>query len=301
MLLVEATKLINLYLKEELNQETLSKELDSLVKNTINNPEIGKLKGLYKFLDDNFYVLPKKSPSGQTKLKSNWVLFTNEIKKQIEYSELWKEPSNSLGLLPRMFEDLDLPLIIKYFSKGTGHVQPPEKIKIGSNTYLNSAQLNEDKLKEYAEAIELVFKELKGWRKDALDGGVTVDFAPATKFRSKTVGGRYNRNEGILYVRATPTVLKRTKGTYGAFDYIIVHELGHRFQHIKKVTKDFDSFTARGYNKSWKTSRYSQTEGEAFAELFALGNFNIKEDNFVKWDPEILEEFEKLMQAKDYK
>ena len=49
MLLVEATKLISLYLKEELNQETLGTELNSLVKNTINNPEIGKLKGLYKF------------------------------------------------------------------------------------------------------------------------------------------------------------------------------------------------------------------------------------------------------------
>ena len=296
MLLVEATKLISLYLKEELNQETLGTELNSLVKNTINNPEIGKLKGLYKFLDDNFYVLPKKSPSGQTKLKSNWVLFTNEIKRQIEYSELWKEPSNSLGLLPRMFEDLDLPLIIKYFSKGTGYIQPPKKFKLGSNTYLNSAQLNEDKLKEYAEAIELVFKELKGWRKDALDGGVTVDFAPATKFRSKTVGGRYNRNEGILYVRATPTVLKRTKGTYGAFDYIIVHELGHRFQHIKK-TRNFSVFGSRGHDKSWYTSKYSYSDGEAFAELFAIGNFNIKGD----WDPEILVEFEKLMQAKDYK
>ena len=296
MLLVEATKLISLYLKEELNQETLGTELNSLVKNTINNPEIGKLKGLYKFLDDNFYVLPKKSPSGQTKLKSNWVLFTNEIKRQIEYSELWKEPSNSLGLLPRMFEDLDLPLIIKYFSKGTGYIQPPKKFKLGSNTYLNSAQLNEDKLKEYAEAIELVFKELKGWRKDALDGGVTVDFAPAPKFRSKTVGGRYNRNEGILYVRATPTVLKRTKGTYGAFDYIIVHELGHRFQHIKK-TRNFSVFGSRGHDKSWYTSKYSYSDGEAFAELFAIGNFNIKGD----WDPEILVEFEKLMQAKDYK
>ena len=223
-------------------------------------------------------------------------MFTNEIKKQIEYSELWKEPSNSLGLLPRMFEDLDLPLIIKYFSKGTGYIQPPKKFKLGSNTYLNSAQLNEDKLKEYAEAIELVFKELKGWRKDALDGGVTVDFAPATKFRSKTVGGRYNRNEGILYVRATPTVLKRTKGTYGAFDYIIVHELGHRFQHIKK-TRNFSVFGSRGHNKSWYTSKYSYSDGEAFAELFAIGNFNIKGD----WDPEILVEFEKLMQAKDYK
>ena len=291
----EATKLVHIYFKEKLDQNELTSELNSLAQKTFQKPDISKLKALYKFLDDNFYISPKRSPTGQTQLKNNWVLFTNEIKKQIEYSELWKEPSNSLGLLPRMFEDLDLPLVIKYFSKGTGHVQPPEKIKIGSNTYLNSAQLNEDKIKEYAEAIELVFKELKGWRKEALDGGVTVDFAPATKFRG-TTGGKYSKKDGILYVRATPTVLKRTKGTYGAFDYIIVHELGHRFEHIKK-TRNFSVFGSRGHNKSWYTSKYSYSDGEAFAELFAIGNFNIKGD----WDPEILVEFEKLMQAKDYK
>lgn len=143
-----------------------------------------------------------------------------------------------------------------------------------------------DRFNEYIDALEAVFAEVKGWRRKAFDGGLKVALAGPDKFRG-TAGGTYKSAEDTMYVRATPKVLKRTRGTYGAFDYIIIHELGHRYEYKHRTTVDVD------FDKSeWVTTPYSRKEGEAFAELFALSNFGMKGD----WDEKI-KKFDDLMSA----
>ena len=102
--------------------------------------------------------------------------------------------------------------------------------------------------------------------------------SPGTR-RSRTRAAREGAREIAYRARGAA-------GTYGAQDFILVHELGHRYERKRQLPKDFDQ-------PGWKTTRYSSTEGEAFPELFALGHFGITG----AWDPEVQERFEKLMGA----
>ena len=72
--------------------------------------------------------------------------------------------------------------------------------------------------------------------------------------------------DNAIHLGATPAVLKRPTGTYGSLDYILIHELGHRYE---------EKFGSDPMFNRWYTTRYSYNDGEAFAELFALGHFGI--------------------------
>ena len=111
-----------------------------------------------------------------------------------------------------------------------------------------------------------------------------VALAPPGDFNG-TATGKYKTDKDVLYLRATPKVLKGlSSGKYGSPEYILIHELGHRYERFNKLPADFD-------RPSWWTTRYSQKEGEAFAELFAIGHFGIKGT----WDAETLSRFEAVM------
>ena len=165
----------------------------------------------------------------------------------------------------------------------------PVELVIGSNRYINSKGLPKKSLEQLAQRLEAIFASLTGWRKGALVGGVVVNMAGAEKFRG-TAGGKYASQEGVMYVRATPAVVKRTGSAYGGFEYILVHELGHRFEYKSRNRMppiDFD-------HQEWRTSPYSMKDGEGFAELFALGHFGITAVHGYEFAT-TLERFEKAM------
>jgi len=176
------------------------------------------------------------------------------------------------------------PTLVKLFSdegKDKDHLR--EK-KTSLATYVNQRGLSNKTFLKYVGVIEAVIGNLKGWRRKALGRGLRVILASPDHFRG-TASGKYRREEDALYVRATPKVLKRTSGAYASPEYIIVHELGHRYEYKQRVPLDFD-------RTPWTTTRYSRTEGEAFAELFALGHFGYPEYS------DILVKFEEVMTGK---
>jgi hypothetical protein len=242
-----------------------------------------------KWFHETFRFDSPKTPKGQKPLKelaSKFHYFLRDSGSQKDYQGKVIPGNSSSASQAAMIWQGELKSkagdLVQHFSnEGTSEIL--KELKIGSNTYLNKADLATDTLKKYAKAMEKVFDELKGWRKKALAGGVTVMFASARDF-SGTVSGKYKRADDILMVRATPAVVKRTGGTYAAFDYIMVHELGHRYEHKNQVKYDFDS-------GEWHTSRYSTREGESFAELFAISNFDLKGP----WNQAAVEKFQKLM------
>lgn len=184
-------------------------------------------------------------------------------------------------LKPKMDE------LIQYFTDEGGSKLVSE-YKVGSNTYLNKVGMAEDNLVKYATRLDSLFSSLSGWRKKVLSGGLTVALAPPKNFRG-TSSGRYSSSEDVLYVRAVPKILQRSGGSYGSVDYILIHELGHRYEHLHRLPVDFDQ-------PEWWTSKYSMTESlsgasESFAELFAIGHFSITGP----WDKSKVERFEKLM------
>jgi len=184
------------------------------------------------------------------------------------------------GIKPRLEE------LTQYFTDEGGSKLVAE-YQIGSNTYLNKVGMSKDNLIKYATRLDSLFNGLSGWRKKALSGGLTVALAPPKYFHG-TASGKYRSSEDTLYVRAIPKVLQRSGGTYGSVDYILIHELGHRYEYLHKLPLDFDK-------PEWWTSRYSMTESmsgsESFAELFAIGHFNLTGP----WGQSKVERFEKLM------
>jgi hypothetical protein len=256
-------------------KDDLTRRMDQLFSN-FNEEEATQLAAWFH---ETFRFDSPKTPKGQKPLKElaskfHWFLRDSGAK---SYG-----PGNpaSVNEAKNLWQDLKPKVddLVQYFSnEGTSEVL--KELRVGSNTYLNKADLPTETLKKYAKSMEKVFDELRGWRKKALAGGVTVAFASPRDF-SGTVSGKYKTSEDILMVRATPAIVKRTGGTYASFDYIMVHELGHRYEHKNQVKQDFD-------RAEWVTSKYSTKEGEAFAELFALSNFDLKGP----WDQAVVEKF----------
>lgn len=185
----------------------------------------------------------------------------------------------------RVWEEEVQPLagdLIRYFSNEGSKIVPKE-VQVGGNTYLNFVGFDQKKIGQYVTAMEAVFGDVKGWRRKAFAGGLTVAFAGPKDFRG-TAAGKYKSDQDILYVRATPNVLKRAGGSYGALDYILIHELGHRYE--RKVGTKFDF-----ERQEWWTSPYSKKDGEQFAELFAISNFDLKGP----WNQEVVAKFDSLM------
>lgn len=239
----------------------------------------------------NFRFDMSKTPQGQKDLKNKADKFHWFLRNAAGLEAYGKDdPDNDGGWVrggkeaARIWEQEIKPQagdLVRYFTDEGGKIVPRE-VQVGGNTYVNLVGFDQKKLGQYVTAMETVFDELKGWRKKALSGGIRVVLAGPKEFRG-TSAGTYRSAEDALYVRATPHVLKRTKGTYGAFDYIIVHELGHRYDRKHGTKFDFE-------RQEWWTTTYSRKDGEAFAELFALSNFGLSGS----WD-DVVSRFENLM------
>jgi hypothetical protein len=253
-----------------------------------------------RWFEDNFRITSPKTPRGQKALKAKaehlrWVLRSRISFDEKFVEKLRKEDPEGLarsseaaqkevrGIWAELKPQLDN--LVRYFTDEGGTTVPKE-LKLGGVTYINEVGVPEASLKKYAARLSVIFKALQGWRKKAMAGNLEVVLASPRNFRG-TAGGVYRSAKDQLYIRATPNVLKRSGGGYGSFEYIIVHELGHRYERFNTLPTDFD-------RPKWWTTPYSQKDAlagsEAFAELFALGHFRLKGT----WS-DIVEKFEDLM------
>ena len=242
-----------------------------------------------KWFKDAFRIDTAKTPSGQKKLKELagkflWHLNAGS-KRDMGGGTVWKGQESNFKEAARIWEQELKPLVadlVRYFSDEGGKVVPKE-VAVGGHTYFNLVGFDEKALGKIVQSLESVFNEVKGWRRKALSG-LKVALADPRHFGG-TAGGKHRTSEDTLYVRATPAVLKRTRGTYGALDYILVHELGHRYDHkVGTANVDFDR------PECWTTPYSKNGDDEPFAELFALSNFGMKGT----WG-DTLDKFEKLM------
>jgi len=258
----------------------LGDTLEHLMTGLLSDFSPEKSQNIGKWFGENFRVQSPKTPRGMKDLKDKaealrWFLThgpssTTDQEKLRETIQHWWDQ-----IRPRIDD-----LVNGFSDEGT--VVVPKELTLGNVTYLNEAGVNEASLKRYATRLQSIIDSLTGWHKKALAGGVTVVLASPKSF-SGTAGGKYKSSEDRLLVRTTPNVLKRGAG-YGSFEYIIVHELGHRYERKNRVPEDFDK-------PPWWTTKYSRNEGESFAELFALSHFNLHGP----WDQATVERFQALM------
>lgn len=240
--------------------------------------DLAEAKKTAAWLEQTFRFKSPKTPRGQKQLKELmdklwWFLAHGKVTSRETVLSTWEQ------IKPKV------PDLVRYFSN-EGVQTVPDEIELGGNRYLNHAGLDAITLEKYAKRLQALFDTVTGWRRKAFQGGLKVAFASPRDFRG-TATGKYRQEGDTLYVRTTPAVLKRGEG-YGGFDYILIHELGHRYAEKNQLPTDFD-------RPEWWTTRYSQTEGlagsEAFAELFAIGHYGMRG----QWDPAIVDRFEKVM------
>lgn len=162
--------------------------------------------------------------------------------------------------------------------------------------YLNPKGLASATFNQLVTMMDQLFGSITGWRARALDG-LKVAFVGPQDMRG-TSAGKYQSSTDTLMVKATPAVLARRSGQYGSPDYILVHELGHRYDRL---------FGTGGQNfdrNPWYTTEYSRSESlggsESFAELFALGHFGIREVRANSFGDR-LDRFESVMQGAEVK
>lgn len=259
--------------------EELRRKMDDLLVSF----DAGKAKALGEWFDANFRVSSPKTPKGGKELKDRAQRLVWVLKHRIDMSadaDATEKARAEIESDWRLIEP-HLSQFVAGFTDEGGKVVPKE-IVLDGVTFVNEVGVDETSVEKYAKRLTAIFNSVHGWRSKALKGGLKVVLSSPRNFNG-TAGGKYKTNEDALYVRATPTVLKRDGG-YGSFEYIIVHELGHRFERFNSVP-DFDK-------AEWRTTRYSSKEGESFAELFALGHFNYTGT----WDQAIVERFEKVME-----
>lgn len=241
------------------------------------------------WFEANFRVKSPKTPKGGKALKDEATSFLWVLKHRLSYPHL--KPEEYLpGASEKAKEEItarwkgiepNLSQLVSLFTDEGGKVVPKELV-LGGTTYENEIGVDGPTLEKYAKRLDAIFGGITGWRAKALKSGLKVVLASPRNFTG-TVGGKYKRDRDALLIRTTPNILKRGSG-YASFEYIIVHELGHRYERFNRVPQDFDRV-------EWWTTKYSRNEGESFAELFAVGHFGLTGT----WDKAIIERFEKVM------
>ena len=235
-----------------------------------------------------------KTPRGQKRLKEEAVSFLKALELYgsgggTSFSGVLKNiKSGPWGRT--LAENLDA--LVQYFTvegnTDVGKRAPVVELKLSHAVYLNKSIASEANFQKYAQAIDTTFGQVKGWRSKALKGNLKVVFQGASQMKTQ---GKYVQAKDEMWVKATPAIMKRSGGAYASPQYILVHELGHRYEKFNSLPTDFDQ-------AKWWTTRYSRTQSfggsESFAELFALGHFKIKGD----WDPSVLDRFEDVMQGR---
>jgi hypothetical protein len=207
-----------------------------------------------------------KSPTGYKDLFDK----IKYLKSYVDYIKDFKMVPQPVGATFSYWNQGDIDTIVdKIFSKKNTE-KTTSTIKIGNITYINESLMSGDRFKKTTSAIDTLLSSMTGFHKKALTGGFTIRVVPSKKLRAKA---SYHSDSDEVWVSETYT---REIGTtkYASLLYIIIHELGHRYEYKVGVPSWFV------YDK-WATTKYSKVDtmhqGEQFAECFALSFFGTSE------------------------
>jgi hypothetical protein len=277
----------------------LANELEQRMKKLLDNAlDPRAYMEMAQWFDTNFRLNTAKTPKGQKSLKEDAARFLRVLSGRSLNDKLYPDILDRTEALQAAQESIidiwryvqpHIEDLVKYFSAEGDTAEGKKEVlfvlKLSNGTYFNRANISSVNFEKYAKSVDAVFGSLKGWRRKALAGELKVELVGSQEMQSQ---GRYRSEADTMQVKATPSVLKRGGGGYGSLEYILVHELGHRYDKLNRLPLDFDK-------PQWWTTRYSRTEGlsggESFAELFALGHFKLTGN----WDPTILDRFEEVM------
>ena len=149
-------------------------------------------------------------------------------------------------------------------------------IVINKVTYVNESPMGVKAFAEMAETLSILLNRLTGSRKKVLGKKLIIKVVKGIKSKAS-----YSLSDDVIQIKYSPKVTSLLNSDlYGWLNYIIIHELGHRYE-VKFGRPDWY------VSSQFLTTKYSKVEsfslGEDWAECFALGFFgaSCKEP---KWD-----------------
>jgi len=235
-----------------------------LIENNILSPQPTKqyISELETWMKQWDYV--GKSPRGQKQLHRDLNRIDGILKSMHEFNTIDGLFGQLKATLSYWNEDT-IEDIKKYFSKNKIRI-----IKLKNTTFHNKSIMSEKRFIETSNYINKFLNDLKGFHKKALNPKLNIYFV---KKKQTNASATYKSDKDIIFIRPD----KVTNGNnYGSFVYVILHELGHRYE------KYFDNYDIAG-DSSWNTTKYSAStnswHGEQFAELFALSHWYSKYKN----------------------
>jgi len=268
----------NLY---QIISETIDKYTSNNILNVQNTNEyITLLRNWLKTLD-----YKGRAPKGMKKFHTDLNALDSRLKDITKYynNDVEANP-DAMRYIDAMFswyKISDIDTINKKFS----NVNKFRILKLNNGTYINESIISEKRFRLLSNEIDKFLSSLKGFHKKILKPSLKIYFVKKAKTKATAT---YKSEQDIILIR--PDKIKAFNDEYASISYIILHELGHRFEKYNKLPTDF-------YTDEWYTTPYSKTpnswKGEQFAELFAISHWYNKYKSKYK---KILDEFIKIME-----
>jgi hypothetical protein len=237
----------------------------------LNNSELKELGYSIRDFDDSkidafiqfasHFPKSGKAPKGMKKEKEN-VEFMHRM------ADLYKESGlvsfNLPGFLSHYQDKESMDLLIDSFTlKDKMH-----KLKMGRVTFVNESSMGNKRFESTSKDIFSTLKSLKGFHRKIIDTPIEIHFKKSGDLRAKA---QYKGEKDQLWIKDSAKIDPEER--YGYLQYIIIHELGHRFEGKHGHPDGFNEYSSY-------TTKYSRVDNmsgnEAFAELFALSHWDNK-------------------------
>lgn len=225
----------------------------------------------------NTLNLKGKTPRGQKKNKENLVFIQN----QLELNEMFGDSSlcfNNIMATISRFTYEDIEEINEKFSDRNKGIFKTKNIEV-----VNNSSMSEKAFKEFALEISKMINSVGALHKPVSRDGVKIVVVNKSEQKAP---GKYKSNLDEIWVHPN---LKVDNELYGNGKFIVMHELGHKYEYMYGLPSDFD-------DRRFETTDYSKVivdfgGSESFAEIFAVSNWK---ENYPNYNSQI-EEFSKLM------
>lgn len=180
------------------------------------------------------------------------------LKRQIETYAQFGCISDTIGNCLSYYDNISIVELVEAFIKDVPLI---EKITFGNVTFINNSSMAETRFKRTASTVSKLLERFTDFHADALKEPLEIHFKYASQFKARAV---YKSLLDEVWIKESAKV---DNELYGHLLYIIVHELGHRYEKKNGLPVGF-------MDNMFYTTKYSMVDSmggsETFAELFAV-------------------------------
>jgi len=208
-------------------------------------------------------VANKKAPSGMKKEMDAIKFIYNNLKSFREFSSSGITSTIGIKNIENSIKHIGVEKLDACLKKLTAVSNEP--ITTANATFINDSTLSGASFKAKVKELDHFLSTLKKPHSDAIGKDCVIRFV--RKELSKA-SAKYKSLEKEIYLRPDRKIVDGDN--YGSFVYVLLHELGHRYEASHKIP-DFSK-------PEWITTKYSRKEtwsggGEHFAELFSMSHW----------------------------